>query len=182
LKLSDFQQTETRSRNFSAEALCDANAKKILNGQVDCSTIPMRTAEFASGVHDPFKQAVRQIMHDALDESIDDGAFSDLDDEEPEEEVEVDVVKPRSKSRTARRSSRGSDAAFIAEHLNPNELCVDAAHELRDRVYKEQAANPRREFWSGLFYFLNNQKQGVRIRDVENKVCLSMLVSKTLAA
>jgi hypothetical protein len=184
MRLSDFQKPQTQQRNLAAEALCDANAKKILGGQVDWQGTAIRATDLASGVNDPFRQASHQILHDALDEAIDHGAFSGSD-EEPEERYEdeevEEVVKPP-KSRTAKRSSYGADTAFVAEYIEPNKLCVDAAQELRDRVYREQAANPRREFWSGLFYFLNNQKQGVRIRDVDNKACLSMLISKTLAA
>jgi hypothetical protein len=184
MRLSDFQKPQTQQRSLAAEAICDANAKKILGGQVDWQRTSIRATDLASGSNDPFRQASHQILHDALDEAINDGMFSDSDDEPAEfdaDEEEVEEVKPP-KSRTARRSSYGTDAKFIAEHLEPDQLCIDAAQELRDRVYREQAANPRREFWSGLFYFLNNQKPSVRIRDVENQVCLSMLVSKTLAA
>jgi hypothetical protein len=184
LRLSDFQKTSTQERSTAADAICRANAEKIRSGFADYSKIKIRAGDLASGINDPFKQAAHQILHDALDEAIHDGAFSDSDEEPAEfdaDEEEVKTVKPP-KSRTARRSSYGADATFIAEHLDPNQLCIDAAQDLRDRVYREQAANPRREFWSGLFYFLNNQKPSVRIRDVENQVCLSMLISKTLAA
>jgi hypothetical protein len=184
MRLSDFQKPQTQQRNFAAEAVLDANAAKIRKGFVNTSAIRIRACGLASGSNDPFRQASHQILHDALDEAISDGAFSNSD-EEPEdsdsdEEVE-EVVKPP-KSRTAKRSSYGADAEFVAEYIDPDQFCLNAAQELRDRVYREQAANPQRAFWCGLFYFLNNQKPGVRIRDVQNKACLSMLVGKTLAA
>jgi hypothetical protein len=183
MRLSDFQRPQTHQRNLAAEAIADANAKKILGGQVDWQKTSIRVSDLARGVNDPFKQTAHQILHDALDEAIHDGAFSDSDEEPEEEDEEKEVGKAKPpKSRTARRSSYGADAEFVAQYLKPAQLCVDAAQDLRDRVYREQAANPHRAFWSGLFYFLNNQKPGVRIRDIENKPCLSMLVSKTLAA
>jgi len=183
MRLSDFQQPETTSRNRAAESLVDANAKKIRNGQVDWEKIPMKTCELARGSNDPFRQAGHQIMHDALDEAINDGAFSDLDDEDDEEPEEVEEeVKPRPKSRTTSRRSYGADAAFISQHLDPDKLCVVAAYEMRDRVFREQAANPNRTFWSGLYYFLRTQPDGTRVKDVENQACLSTLVTKTLAA
>lgn len=189
MKLSDFQKPEIRTRNLAAEGLCDANAKKILNGQVDWEKIPMKTCELARGSNNPFTEANRQIAHDALDAAIDRGAFSNLSDsdEEPEfdddeEEDEIEETKSRPQSRTARRASYATDAAFIAEHLDPNTLCKDAKDNLHDRAYEEQVKNPNRSYWAGLVHFLATQPKGSRIRDIENKVCLSALINKTLAA
>jgi hypothetical protein len=75
-----------------------------------------------------------------------------------------------------------TDAALIEEYLPANELCVAAGNRLRDRVVREQADNANRSYWSGLFYLLRSQPEGSRIGDIKNKVCLSTLIQKTLAA
>jgi hypothetical protein len=185
MRLSDFQKPQTQQRNLAAEAICDANATKILGGQVDCSKIPMKICELARGSNDPFKQASRQIAHDALDRAIDKGAFSHLEEEdepEEEEEEETEKVKRQPRSRTARSSSYATDAEFISKHLDRNMLCSEAERKLYDRAYEEQVKNPNRSYWCGLLHFLSNQPKGSRIRDIKNKVGLSALINKTLAA
>jgi hypothetical protein len=179
LRLSDFQKPETTTRNISAEALCDSNAKKILGGQVDWQKIRMRTCELARGSNNPFTVAARDIRHDELDRAIDRGAFAELDDEEEVPEVKS---QPKSKSRTTSRRSYGADAQFVSQHLDPDELCVVAACKMRDRVFREQTANPNRTFWSGLYYFLRTQPEGTLVKNVENQACLSTLITKTFAA
>lgn len=86
------------------------------------------------------------------------------------------------KSKLAHSSGFICDQEMIASHLNPNELCVAAENRLRQKAFDAQANNPNRSYWSGLFEFLRNQPEGSRIKDIKNKVCLSTLIAKTLAA
>jgi hypothetical protein len=73
-----------------------------------------------------------------------------------------------------------TDAAFIAKHLDPNMLCVEAENALHDISYKRQADDAARGYWSGLFFFLKSQPKGSRICDIENQVCLSTLLQRTV--
>jgi hypothetical protein len=73
-----------------------------------------------------------------------------------------------------------TDAQFIAKHLDPNQLCVEAANMLADISYKRQVDDCARSYWSGLFFFLRSQPKGSRIRDIENQVCLSTLLQHTV--
>jgi hypothetical protein len=73
-----------------------------------------------------------------------------------------------------------TDAALIAKHLDPDQLCVEAANQLSDISYKRQADDCARSYWSGLFFFLRSQPKGSRIRDIKNKVCLSTLLMHTV--
>jgi hypothetical protein len=86
------------------------------------------------------------------------------------------------KNKVSHSSGYITDAAMVEKYLPANELCVAAENRLRDRVVQEQADNANRSYWSGLFYLLRSQPEGSRIRDIKNKVCLSTLISKTLAA
>ena len=88
------------------------------------------------------------------------------------------VIAPRREVRA--NSGYVTDAAFIAQHLDPNMLCVEAENNLRDISFKRQADDANRGYWSGLFYFLKSQPQGSRIRDIENKACLSSLLMRTV--
>jgi hypothetical protein len=89
------------------------------------------------------------------------------------------VISPR-KARAGHTSGYVNDAAFIAEHLDPSMLCSDAEAQLHDISYERQADDANRGYWSGLFYFLKSQPAGSRIRDVENKACLSSLLMRTV--
>jgi hypothetical protein len=73
-----------------------------------------------------------------------------------------------------------TDSQFIAQHLDPNLSCVEAANKLSDISYKRQANDANRGYWSGLFYFLRSQPKGSRIRDIENRACLSTLLAHTV--
>lgn len=97
------------------------------------------------------------------------------------------VARPKKKvAATAKVVAHDSgyitDSEFISKYLHPNKLCIEVENELRPRVMDAQADNAMRGYWAGLFDFLRNQPEGSRIKDIQNKACLSTLVSKTLAA
>lgn len=73
-----------------------------------------------------------------------------------------------------------TDAAFISQHLDPNQLCVEAENKLRDISLKRQVDDCKRSYWSGLFYFLRSQPKGSRVKDIQNRVCLSTLLMHTV--
>ncbi|MGB8801873.1 MAG: hypothetical protein WCC97_14405 [Candidatus Acidiferrales bacterium] len=73
-----------------------------------------------------------------------------------------------------------TDSQFIARHLDPEQLCADAANALSGVSYRRQADDANRGYWSGLFFFLHSQPAGSRIKDVANKACLSTLLQHTV--
>jgi hypothetical protein len=89
------------------------------------------------------------------------------------------VISPR-KTKAGHTSGYVNDSQFIAEHLDPSMLCSDAEAQLHDISFERQADDANRGYWSGLFYFLKSQPQGSRIRDIENKACLSSLLMRTV--
>ena len=74
-----------------------------------------------------------------------------------------------------------TDSDYISKFLDPNELCVTAENRLHNLTYEAQVNNANRGYFSGLFYFLKSQPAGTRVRDVQNKACLSTC-SPTLSA
>ena len=73
-----------------------------------------------------------------------------------------------------------TDSQFIAQHLDPNLTCLEAAKKLSGVSYQRQADDANRGYWSGLFFFLKSQPEGARIRDIENQACLSSLLMRTV--
>jgi hypothetical protein len=73
-----------------------------------------------------------------------------------------------------------TDSDYISKFLHPDMLCIEAENQLHDISLERQKNNANRGFWSGLYFFLREQPEGTRIRDVQNKACLSTLVANTL--
>jgi hypothetical protein len=91
---------------------------------------------------------------------------------------DASVISPRREIK--HNTAYITDSQFIAQHLDPNLSCVEAANKLSDISYKRQANDANRGYWSGLFYFLRSQPKGSRIRDIENRACLSTLLAHTV--
>jgi hypothetical protein len=89
------------------------------------------------------------------------------------------VIAPR-KTKAGHTSGYVNDSQFIAEHLDPSMLCSDAEAQLHDISFERQADDANRGYWSGLFYFLKSQPAGSRIKDIQNKACLSSLLMRTV--
>jgi len=73
-----------------------------------------------------------------------------------------------------------TDSEFISRHLHPEMLCCDAERQFHAISLKRQADDPNRGYWSGLYYFLQSQPLGSKIKDIENKACLSSLLMRTV--
>ena len=72
------------------------------------------------------------------------------------------------------------DADYIFKFLHPDMLCIEAENQLHDVSLEMQKNNANRGFWNGLYFFLREQPEGTRIRDVKNQACLSTLIAHTL--
>src|ERR1700691_2763377 len=68
------------------------------------------------------------------------------------------------------------DADYIFKFLHPDMLCIEAENQLHDVSLEMQKNNANRGFWNGLYFFLREQPEGTRIRDVKNQACLSTLI------
>jgi hypothetical protein len=124
----------------------------------------------------PYDKKVPSL--DALQRSLN-TAFG-LDADDLADTSAARVIPPRRE--VTHNSGYLTDAQFISQHLDPNQLCVEAENVLRDISFKRQVDDCKRSYWSGLFYFLRSQPKGSRIRDIENQVCLSTLLMHTLGA
>jgi hypothetical protein len=96
----------------------------------------------------------------------------------------LDLVERRKTRRVASHDHSSGyicDSDYVARYLNPNQLCSEAANQLRPKCLEMQVDNAYRSYWCGLFDFLRSQPEGSHIRDCR-KATLSMLVGKTLAA
>jgi hypothetical protein len=104
-----------------------------------------------------------------------------------------DVLRDHARQRSDGRIVRGhkpkvghsagyiADSAFIARHLNPNQLCSDAFQELHPRAYAMQENNALRGYWAGLEFLLKSAPTGAKVKHL-NQAALSTLISKTLGA
>ena len=122
---------------------------------------------------DAFHSFVRMFMKDA--------AFKTLATRKRPAVVDRDAATVVSSRREVTHNTGYlTDAAFIAQHLNPNMSCLEAAKKLSETSYKRQADDANRGYWSGLFFFLKSQPEGARIKDIENQACLSSLLMRTV--
>jgi hypothetical protein len=207
MKLSDFQTPVINDAPFPVDANLMSRNAKAAALSVNWRKTKI-TAQGGGAIEsDPFKafgldsDDRRTRMHDALDRVIDDFEAEPEEDEDAEPEEASDgwlhsvqrqldaigrdfgdraatVIAPQRK--VSHSTGYVTDAAFIAQHLDPSMLCVEAENELHDISLRRQADDANRGYWSGLFYFLKSQPKGFRIRDIENQRCLSSLLMHTV--